>query len=93
MKLSKSVKPISYFKSHASEIVREVSEKGNSVVITLNGEAKVILQDIREYEKTRESLAMLKILAMSRKSFEAGKFRHVREVFKDLRRKPREFQR
>lgn len=68
MKLSEDVKPISYIKSHASEIIRELSEKNSTVVITLNGEAKAILQDIREYERIRESLAMLKILAQQEKS-------------------------
>ncbi|MGD1076666.1 MAG: type II toxin-antitoxin system Phd/YefM family antitoxin, partial [Thermodesulfovibrionales bacterium] len=58
MKLSEAVKPISYIKSHASEVIREITEGHGSVVITLNGEAKAILQDIREYEKTEESLAL-----------------------------------
>ena len=77
MKLSESVKPISYFKSHASEVIREVVENHNTFVITLNGEAKAVVQDIREYEKMQESLAMLKILALSRKDLENGKFREV----------------
>ena len=87
MKLSERVKPISHFKSHASEVIREIAENHSSVVITLNGEAKAILQDIREYEKTQESLALLKILAQSRKSLEEGKYRPVKESFKDLRAK------
>jgi prevent-host-death family protein len=65
MKLSTAVKPISHIKSHASEIISEISETGNSVVVTVNGEARVIIQDIKEYEKDRESMAMLKILAMA----------------------------
>ena len=46
MKLSEAVKPISYIKSHASEVIRDVSEKHRSVVITLNGEAKAVLHDL-----------------------------------------------
>jgi prevent-host-death family protein len=92
MKLSESVKPISYFKSHASEVVREIIENHSSIVITLNGEAKVILQDIREFEKTQESLAMLKILAQSRKNLEEGKFRPAKEAFHELRKKTRGLQ-
>jgi prevent-host-death family protein len=87
MKLSEAVKPISYFKSHASEIIREVVENHHTMVITLNGEAKAVLQDIREYEKTQESLAMLKILAQSRKSLEEGQFKPFKETFHDLRKK------
>jgi prevent-host-death family protein len=91
MKLSESVKPISYIKSHASEVVREVVENHGTIVITLNGEAKVVLQDIREYEKTQESLALLKILAQSRKNLEEGKIKPAKESFRSLRSKIEEF--
>ena len=91
MKLSESVKPISYIKTHASEVVREIVENHGTMVITLNGEAKVVLQDIREYEKTQESLAMLKILAQSRKNLEEGKIKSAKESFHNLREKIEEF--
>ncbi len=52
MKLNDTVKPICCFKSHASEIIRDIVKGKKTVVITQNGEAKVILQDIHEYEKT-----------------------------------------
>ena len=91
MKLSESVKPISYIKSHASEVVREVVESHGTIVITLNGEAKAVLQDIREYEKTQESLAMLKILAQSRNSLEEGKFKAARKSINGVREKIKEF--
>lgn len=91
MKLSETVKPISYFKSHASEIIRQVAEKHSSVVITLNGEAKAILQDIREFEKMQESIAMLKILAQSRKNLDEGKFRLAKDAFHVLRGKIKNF--
>jgi prevent-host-death family protein len=84
MKLSENIKPISYLKTHASKVIHEIGEKHGAYVITLNGEAKVVVQDIREYEKTQESLALLKILAQSRKSLEEGKIKHVRKAFGDL---------
>lgn len=91
MKLSEMVKPLSYFKSHASEVVREVSDKHTPVVITLNGEAKAVLQDIREYEKDRETMALLKILALSRKSMGEGKARTAGDVFRNIRKKAKQF--
>ena len=91
MKLSESVKPISYIKSHASEVIRDVVENHRTMVITLNGEAKAVLQDIREYEKTQESLAMLKILAQSRKSLEEGKFKPARKSFSGVKEKIKEY--
>lgn len=86
MRLSEAVKPISHFKSHASEVVREITTTRKPVVITLNGEAKAIIQDIREYEKDRESLALLKILALSRKSVNEGKVKPAAEAFASVRR-------
>ncbi len=85
MKLSEAVKPISYIKSHASEVIRDIAENHSTIVITLNGEAKAVLQDISEYEKNQESLALLKILAISRKSLEEGRFRSVPETFRSVR--------
>lgn len=89
MKLSEAVKPISYIKAHASEVLREIEEKG-AFIITINGEAKAVLQDIREYEKTQESLAMLKILSQSRKSIEERKVSIAKAAFRNIREKIRE---
>lgn len=85
MKLSSNVKPISYFKAHASEIIRQITGKHKTMIITQNGEAKAVVQDIHLYEETQESLAMLKILAMSGQSLRGGKTRPVRESFKRIR--------
>jgi prevent-host-death family protein len=64
MKLSSQIKPISYLKAHAAEIVRTMGEQGAPLVITQNGEAKVVLQDIESYEQTQETMALLKVLAL-----------------------------
>ncbi len=87
MKPSESIKPISYLKAHASELIRDVSANQKTLVITQNGEAKVILQDIRVYEQTQDSLALLKILAQSSKSLKAGQFKSAKSSFSDLRKR------
>ena len=87
MRLSEAVKPMSYFKTHASEIIRDIGESRSPVVITLNGEAKAVIQGINEYEEFQESLALLKILAQSKKSLEGGKYKPAARAFKDLRKK------
>jgi prevent-host-death family protein len=87
MKPSESIKPISYLKAHASEILRDVSRDQKTLIITQNGEAKVILQDIKVYEQTQESLALLKILAQSGKSVEDGKVKPLKKAFEDLKGK------
>ncbi|HSW62154.1 MAG TPA: type II toxin-antitoxin system Phd/YefM family antitoxin [Dissulfurispiraceae bacterium] len=85
MKLSEAIKPISYIKAHASEVVREVNESRSPVIITLNGEATAVLQGIREYEQMQESLALLKIVAQGRKSVEAGRVQSMKDMFRELR--------
>ena len=87
MKFSEAVKPISYFKAHAAEVVRDVVDNNKTMIITQNGEAKVILQDVRIYEQLQESLALLKILALSNKSLNEGKVKIVSKAFKDIRSK------
>ena len=90
MKLSESVKPISYFKAHASEIIRQIADRRQPMVITQNGEAKAILQDIVQYEQTQESLALLKMLAQSQASLRNGDYRSIDDVFGNLKKKIQE---
>ena len=90
MKLSESVKPISYLKAHASEILRDVSKNRKTMIITQNGEAKVILQDVKIYEEMQDSLALLKILALSTKSKDKKKYKPVESSFVDIRNKIRQ---
>ncbi|PKN24311.1 MAG: antitoxin, Phd family protein [Deltaproteobacteria bacterium HGW-Deltaproteobacteria-21] len=85
MKLSSQIKPISYLKAHAAEIVRELGEKREPLVITQNGEAKVVIQDIGSYEQTQETMALLKILALGTRQIEEGKVQPAKDVIKRLR--------
>jgi prevent-host-death family protein len=85
MKLSSQIKPISYLKAHAAEIVRSLGEKGEPLVITQNGEAKVVMQDIESYEQTQETMALLKILALGTRQIEDGKVQSSADVINGLR--------
>jgi prevent-host-death family protein len=85
MKLSEQVKPISYLKAHAPEMIRGLSEGQEPVIITLHGEAKAVLQDVVHYEETQETLALLKVLALTNKQVEEGKVRPAAEVFRRIR--------
>ena len=87
MKLSESVKSISYLKTHASEILRDVTNNRKTMVITQNGEAKVVLQDVKIYEEMQESIALLKILALSTKSKDKNKYKPVESSFDNIRKK------
>lgn len=87
MKYSTRIKPISYLKAHAAEIVRDLEEKQEPLVITQNGEAKLVIQDVRSYEETQEALALLKILALGEQQVREGKIQPAEEVFRQLREK------
>ena len=85
MKLSSQIKPISYLKAHAAEIVRNMGDQGAPLVITQNGEAKVVLQDIKSYEQAQETMALLKILALGNRQVEADKLEPATIVIQRLR--------
>ena len=85
MKLSSQIKPISYLKAHAAEIVRKLNEQREPLIITQNGEAKVVIQDIESYEQTQETMALLKILALGTRQIAGGKVQPAAEVIKRLR--------
>ena len=85
MKLSSRIKPISYLKAHAAEIVRTLGEHPEPLIITQNGQAKVVIQDIESYEQTQETMALLKILALGTRQIEEGKVHPAQDVIKRLR--------
>ena len=85
MKLSSQIKPISYLKAHAAEIIRNLTEQQRALIITQNGEAKAVLQDIESYEQTQETLALLKILALGKRQIDEGRVEPVADVIKRIR--------
>ena len=87
MKLSSQIKPISYLKAHAAEIVRSLGDRQEPLIITQNGEAKGVMQDIDSYEQTQETVALLKILALSSRQIEAGQVQPAADVITRLRKR------
>ena len=84
MKYSENIKPISFLKSHASEIIRNLNKSKKTIIITQNGEAKAVVQDIKLYEQNLESMALLKILAQSNESIKKDKIKPINKSFSDL---------
>ena len=84
MKLSESVKSISYLKANAADLIDNINKNQKTYVITQNGEAKVVVQDIKLYEKTQETLAMLKLLSMTNEKNPNAK--GIKETFNELRK-------
>lgn len=85
MKYSTRIKPISYVKANAAELIRELAENREPLIITQNGEAKAVMQDVASYEQDQETLALLKILALGRRQVEEGKTVPAEEAFRRLR--------
>ena len=87
MRYSRQIKPISYLKANAAEVLQELEEHRKPLIITQNGEAKAVIQDVASYEETQETLALLKILALGSQQVEAGQVTPVGEVVRRLRAK------
>lgn len=87
MRYSTQVKPISYLKANAAEVLLHLSDQRQPLVITQNGEAKAVLQDVASFEETQETLALLKVLALGSQDVAAGRFKPVADVVARLRAK------
>lgn len=87
MSLADSIKPISYFKANAAEVLEKIAQSGEPLIITQNGEAKAVVQDIVSWEKAQETLALLKLLAMGEQDIAAGRYKPAREAIEQLRAK------
>ena len=84
MKFSTQVKPISYLRSNAADIVKDLTANREPMLITQNGEAKLVVMDVKSYEEQEQTLAMLKMLALGSREIEQGKFRDAEDVFAEL---------
>ena len=87
MQLSQTIKPISYLKSKTAEIINTVNENRQSIIITQNGEAKAVIQDIKSYENLKNSLTLLKLIVQSEEDIRKNNVTPQDEMFKDLEKK------
>ncbi|MDR3774134.1 MAG: type II toxin-antitoxin system Phd/YefM family antitoxin [Terracidiphilus sp.] len=85
MRYSTQIKPISYVKAHAAELLDQITEDRQPIIITQNGEARAVLVDVRSYEKSQETMALLQILAIGKKQVEAGQSYPLSEVIGKIR--------
>jgi prevent-host-death family protein len=85
MRLSSQVRSVSYLKANAADVLLELAARREPLVITQNGEARAVLQDVASYEETQELLALLRLLALGARDIEAGAVRPVADVVRRLR--------
>ncbi len=87
MNIKEVIRPITYLKTNAADVLNTVSQSHSPMIITHNGEAKMVVQDIDSYTKLNESLTMLKLVAMSKEQIEQGKVRDTETVFSKIDKK------
>ena len=87
MRYSTQIQPISYLKANAAQVLLQLAEQREPMIITQNGEAKAVIQDVASFEKTQATLALLKILALGTQEIEAGKVKPLTQVVARLRAK------
>ena len=87
MHLSQDIKPISYLKNKTADVISTVNENKRAMIITQNGEAKAVVQDIKSYENLQNSLAMLKLILHSERQVREGKVTEQKKVFTNMEKK------
>ncbi|MFH1258456.1 MAG: type II toxin-antitoxin system Phd/YefM family antitoxin [Elusimicrobiota bacterium] len=87
LKLKDDIKPISYLKSHTVDILKRISERHNSIVITQSGEAKAVLIDIESYQKIMNALGIMRLIAIGEKDVEKGRVIESQKAIDSIRKK------
>jgi prevent-host-death family protein len=84
MKYSTQIKPISYLKNHAAEVAVTLEETREPLLITQNGEARMVVMDVHSWEQHQQTVALLKLLAIGNREIEQGQFRPAEDVFAEF---------
>jgi prevent-host-death family protein len=87
MRYTTQVRPISYLKANAAEVLDHLNEAREPMVITQNGEARAVIQDVASYQETQETLALLKLLALGNRDVEAGRVTPAADAIKRIRQR------
>jgi len=84
MNISKDIKPITYLKSKAPDLLKQINETHRPVVITQNGEPRAVLQDPESYENMRNAIGILKLISLAEQDIKDGKLKSQEEVFANV---------
>ena len=85
MRIEHDVKPVTFLKTRAAELLRSVEETRRPVIITQSGEPKGVLMDFESYQEMREATLLLRLLAQSEADVRGGRLVPQDRVFRDLR--------
>jgi prevent-host-death family protein len=84
MNISRDIKPVTYLKSRASDLLKQINETHRPVVITQNGEPRAVLQDPESYENMRDAIGLLKLISLGEVDIKDGKSKSQEEVFLNI---------
>ena len=87
MYLCQDIKPISYLKTKTADVINSVNDNQRTIIITQNGEAKAVVQDIKSYENMKNSLNLLKLIVQSENDIEKDDIVKQDEMFDNLEQK------
>ena len=85
--LTEDVKPISYIKTNAADMIDYINDHKNPIIVTQHGEARGVFLDIESYQNMVNALSLMKLLQFSEKSIREGKVYDNDQVFSELRKK------
>ncbi|MDP6179171.1 MAG: type II toxin-antitoxin system Phd/YefM family antitoxin [Desulfatiglandales bacterium] len=84
MKISTDIKPVTYLKSKAADLLKQINETHRPVIITQNGEPRAVLQDPKSYENMRNAIGILKLISQSEEKIKNEKSKSQEEVFEKI---------
>ncbi len=84
MNITSDIKPVTYLKSKAADLLNQINETHRPVIITQNGEPRAVLQDPESFENMRNAIGLLKLLSQGESDLRTGKVKPQEEVFKGI---------
>ena len=84
MNISQDIRPVTYLKSRAADLLKQINETHRPVIITQNGEPRAILQDPKSYEDMRNAIGILKLISQGEEQIRDGKFRSQEKAFENI---------
>lgn len=84
--LKEDIRPISYIKTHAADMLKYINDNKNPIIVTQNGEARGVLLDVESYQNMINALSLMKLIQISENSIGEGKLHQNKDVFAELRK-------
>ncbi|MCX5902654.1 MAG: type II toxin-antitoxin system Phd/YefM family antitoxin [Proteobacteria bacterium] len=84
MNISRDIKPVTYLKANAADLLKQINETHRPVIITQNGEPRAVLQDPESYENMRNAIGILKLVSQGERDVRNGRVKSQEDVFKDI---------